>query len=265
MGILLILWSFLLLMPSLREYLARNFRQDYFRFILSGCLFLFLSLFLCYPDSKWIRLGQVLFCLSYATVDFLLIYNTDDFGPFDIGLFVIGGLLYVRYDFPHREWFFMGEGFLFLFDSLWRSYVLNRVINFGSLLLYFMVIVAMNGKESFKAIFSHEDAPLPSSIVMRDFSTLDVAMVKDMLQQKLEMQIFTTLEIQIMSEFFCNAGNATNKELSGSLSVSESLIKNSISDIFKKVPEIHSRTGLYHYIQQQLIGVSTENDTPDTT
>lgn len=264
MGFLLILLSFLMLMPTLRDYTAGNFRQDYLRFVLSGSIFLFFSLFLCYPDSKWIRFGQVVFCLSYATADFLLVYSTNNFGPFDLGLLVVGGILYVSYDFPKRSMFYIIEIFLFLFISFWRTYILRREVDFGSLLIYIIMIIAMGGKNSFEKLFSLKNAQESMPVGLEDFSDLDTASVKKRLSQTPEANSFSVFEILVMSEFFCSKGNATNKELAAALSVSESLVKNTISGVFRKVPAIHSRTGLYHYVHQQLLGTCTEKKAQGT-
>lgn len=238
------------------EFRLSGYRPDYTRFVWYHGAFLFLSLFLCYPDSPRIRYLQIAYCLAYSTIGIFISYEGNSVGIREMGFLVLAGILYWRYEMPRRLAFYISLAIFGLFLILIRIYIMGMEMDVGYCALYLLLIIALGfdrrgtilQNRSMESITTTaSDMGLrPNGVPVRQKIVEHLSFVP-------ECKVFTEFEILLMAEYYCANGNATNKELASALSVSDSLIKNSLSNIFKKVPGMHSRVGMLQFVQRQVL------------
>lgn len=253
-GLILIVMQLFTFSTFYNEYRLSGYNSVYTRFIWYHGVFLFFSLFLCYPDSLVIRYLQIVYCLAYSTIGIVITYAGNGVDIAEIGLLFLAGILYWRYEMPHRSIFHILLVIFCLFLVLFRSYILGHEMNLGYCLIYSLLAIAVGfdrqeiigRSQRTKSMIatSADKEPRPGTSGQQE--------IVDYLSSVPECKVFTEFELQLMAEYYCTNGNATNKELASALSASDSRIKNSISSIFKKVPEIHSRVGMLRFVQQQV-------------
>lgn len=253
-GLILIVMQLFSFSTFYNEYRLSGYNSVYTKFIWYHGAFLFISLFLCYPDISFIRYLQIVYCLAYSSIGIFITYTDNGVDIAEIGLLVLAGILYWRYEMPHRFAFYILLAIFCLFLVLLRSYIMGREMNLGYCLVYGLLVIAMGfdrreiiGQR--RSIKSMTATPANLRLQQDILGRQDIV---NYLSHIPECKVFTEFELQIMAEYYCTNGNATNKELASALSASDSLIKNSISSIFKKVPEIHSRVGMLQFVQQQV-------------
>lgn len=253
-GLILIVMQLFTFSTFYNEFRTSGYRPDYTRFIWYHGVFLFFSLFLCYPDSPIIRYLQIVYCLAYSTIGIVITYAGNGVDIAEIGLLFLVGILYWRYEMPHRSVFYLLLAIFCLFLVLFRSYILGHEMNLGYCLIYSLLVISMGfdrheivgqRPRSKSMMATSSDKRTQPTVSERQETVHCLSCVP-------ECKVFTEFELQLMVEYYCTNGNATNKELASALSVSDSLIKNSISSIFKKIPGVHSRVGMLQFVQRQI-------------
>lgn len=211
------------------------------RYVLIDCMILICAIALLFFDHDIARLGQIF--LLFGLSLFMFIQSAVNIGWWYL-FFVV--FFTWRYGFLHKRYVSIP---IFITVAIIPIYVDIYIIKLSLGNLFFFIFLGYILLQDIyiyprkKVQTLKEDNPAQQNDNWK-------SIVQKILWQAPELNKLSDSEKEVVVEFYMYQGNVTNKELANILGTTEIAIKNLLYNIYKKLPNLHTRTRLFSYVDE---------------